>query len=165
MTKSPKMMPKHRNLEHRSLTRQKAKSRSGFASTLLVLVVMLSVTVLGVVCAKTLVGMQRHLQRSSAETQLAWMEIASENWLAAGGQLTADAPVELLLGPPDDSVVCTVLLSRGEAGVEGIAEVRRITRLASENTNNDTQISGGSGRLIGSRRFTLDLSKTEGETQ
>ena len=165
MTRSPKMMPKHRNLKCRILRCQRAKLRSGFASTLLVLVVMISVTVLGVVCAKTLVGMQRHLHRSSAETQLAWMVVASENWLAAGGEVTADAPVELRLSPPEDSVVCTVQLSRGEAGVVGIAEVHRITRLAAENTNNDTQITSGSGRLIGSRRFTLDLSNIEGEIE
>lgn len=121
--------------------RKRANSwkRSGFASTLLVLAVMITLSVLGMLCARTLLDGRRHTQRSISDTQLEWMIVAADQWLAAGGEM-ADGKLTLVLSSNDDPTRCKIELTEGgDSQIEGLALIEK------------------RGTILGSRRFILNI--------
>lgn len=123
------------------------RERSGFASTLLVLAVMICVGVLGMLCARMLLDARRYSQRTIADTQLEWLIVASDHWLAAGGELQNDQPETLVLSSNDDVTLLKVQLERDGDEVNGVATIER------------------GGTTLATRRFTLTKNTfTEPET-
>jgi hypothetical protein len=123
--------------------RKNQNRRRGFASTLLVLAVMVSVSVLGVLCVQTLVRAHRQAKLSRVQTQLEWMVVASTDWLAAGGQVGEGEGVTITLPSSlpttDDEMRCEVQLVKQQSAIAGLAVIQR------------------GDRRIGSRHFQLRL--------
>ena len=121
-----------------------ANKRSGFASTLLVLAVMITLSILGMLCARTLLDTRRYAQKSIADTQLEWMIVAADHWLTAAGELTDDKQM-LVLSSENDPTQCKVELVRDDSSIKGLALIEK------------------QGKILGSRSFTLRANLAESE--